>query len=195
MNQHGQFRLDMSGPFEKRVLSIMCDGTYLLALFYDDNKAYLGRATPANLALLLGMDLNPVHIFMLLSGRAPFWMNMETINSYGRIAASSNPGLLLLMLPRPDSSPQGMAPSITFDIDTQIVREATLQEDDGRLFDIIYRRFDQNSGLPLSLNLNANDGRAVDIYNDLAAWLATSPDFNLPAIPSAMQVFLLPENQ
>ncbi|MDR1398248.1 MAG: hypothetical protein LBJ14_11045 [Desulfarculales bacterium] len=189
INERGQFRLDILGPFEKRLFSITCNGNYLLAIFYDDNKAYFGQATPANLARLLGMDLNPVHIFMLLSGRAPFWLDGETINSYGRISASSNSGLLLLMLFRPDAPLQ----SITFDIDTQIVREATLQEDDGRLFDIIYRRFDQNSGLPSSLNLSASDGRAMDIYNDLAQWTEVSPDFfSLPAVPGTMQTFLLP---
>jgi hypothetical protein len=189
INEQGQFQLDMFGPFEKRVFSLSCDGRQLLAVFFDDNQAYFGPATPANLARLLGMDLNPVHIFMILSNQPPFWLSAEELRDQGQIIASSNQGLLLLLLKRPQTPWQ----SITFDLATWTARAATLQEDDGRLFEISYRRLDEESGLPLSLNLSASDGRAVDIYNDQAQWLANKPVFTLPPLPAAMRLSPFPE--
>jgi hypothetical protein len=191
INAQGQFRLDMFGPFEKRVFSLNCDGRQLLAIFFDDNQAYLGPASPANLARLLGMELDPARIFMILSSQPPFWLDPEELKIHGQVIASSNQGLLLLMLPRP----QRPWPSITFDLQGQTVRAATLQEDDGRLLDLTYRRFDEKSGLPLSLNLTASDGRAIDIYNDQAQWIYDEQSFSLPPLPAAMRLSLLPESE
>ncbi len=184
----GQFRLEMFGPFEKRVFSIFCDGANMLAISYDENRAWYGAATPANLARFVGMDLNPGHIFMVLSGRAPFWLKSEDIAARGQVMASSNPGEILLML----DSASGPRQSITLKLTDLRVLEASLKEDDGRLFDIVYKRWQEDSGLPLSLELKASDSRGLSIYNDSARQQAfDKSDFSLPALPANMPVYSL----
>ena len=182
----GRFRLDMYGPFEKRVFSIVCDGSYILATHYDENRSWFGRATPQNLAKFVGMDLNPRHIYQVLCGSAPFWLSQPQLEQ-ARVMASSNREEVLLML-------EG-SQSITFRLQDMRILEATLREDDGRLFDISYKRWQQDNNLPLSLELKANDNRGLNIYND-KVWQVEfdANDFKLPPLSPSMRVLNLDAN-
>ena len=186
INASGHFKLEMFGPFEKRLFSMFCDGDNMLAIFYDENRAFYGAATPANLARFVGMDLNPPHIFQVLSAAAPFWLDAGRINQYGKIQASSNRGELLLVLATPDAPLQ----NIVFRQADYRLLSATLQEDDGRLFEITYRRWQEDNALPLSLEIAANDGRGLSISNDIVQWV-DMPQFKLPTPPPGMELYLL----
>lgn len=184
ISESGRFRLDMFGPFEKRVFTIVCDGVNLAAIYYDENSAWVGRATPANLARFMGMDLNPVHIFQVLSARAPFWLSREEVMEYGRLLASSNRGEFLLLLEEERRARQ----SITFAFLDMRVIEATLLEENDRRVDISYR-YRQDAALPQRIELNDSDNQGVNMYNDIALWVDFNEnDFILPVLPAGMRV-------
>lgn len=175
----GQFRLEVNGPFDKRVFTVVCDGLNLLAIYYDENRAYSGEASPQNLARLLGMELDPQRIYAVLSAQAPFWIQGL---SQGRVIASSNPGEILLLMPQEQS--------ITFKLESMQVQEASLREADGSMVQLTYRWRGQQQGLPLSMEMAAQGGRALNLYNDRSDYIQyNADDFKLPEPGSNMPVY------
>jgi hypothetical protein len=181
VSPEGEFRLDLWGPFEKRAFTAVCAQGRLLAVAYDENRAWLGAANSANLALMLGVAASPRHLYQKLRALPPFWLSREDILSYGRVLASSNWGEFLLLVEKPDQPRQ----SITYRLDSLEVVGASLAGPEGGFFEINYRRR-QERGLPLSLEISDLNGRRISISND-SAWFAPAPEFKLPAIPASME--------
>jgi hypothetical protein len=185
MEAGGEFRLDLFGPFEKRVFSAVCRQGRLLAIAYDQNRAWSGAASPANLAALLGLEATPGQMYQMLRGLPPFWLSREDILSYGRVLASANRGEILLLVEKPGQLRQ----SISYRLDSLAVLQASLAGDGEAFFEISYRRR-QTPGLPLSMEIADHRGRQLSIANDSAGEVP-APGLALPAIPASMELIYL----
>ena len=88
-----RLRAEILGPFGRPILTLVCDGLTLTALDYQENRAFRGPPSRANLERFLGLALSPEEIYALLIGCPPLLANAQ-----GEMSQAPQDGQALLKL-------------------------------------------------------------------------------------------------
>lgn len=115
-----RLRADITGPFGRRVLTLICDGNRMLVLDYSHGKAYRGLASRANISRFLGISLTPQEVYTLLSGSVPLLKPAAA-----KLSRSTGQGMMLLRLLH---SGAGLVQGIRFGAGDWRITEAWVDE-------------------------------------------------------------------
>lgn len=63
-----RLRAEIYGPFNQLALRLLVDGDQMAVIMPQENRAYVGRASRANLARLMGLDFSPQEMIAFMCG-------------------------------------------------------------------------------------------------------------------------------
>lgn len=168
-----RLRAEVIGSFGRPLLLLICDSRRIFALDYSSNRAYLGRASRANMERFFGLPLSPSEIYAMLSGNAPL------LHSSGaNIHPGPKPGQALLKLMEPGAS---MVQGVVFDLSDYAVRRSWLRRngdgsdqgqnfsgESGPVMDLNFSAFKAFSigRLPMEIEMKQGRDRTVGIFNE-----------------------------
>ncbi len=181
-----RLRAEVSGPFGKPALLLICDGVRLAVLDYGQGRGYLGPASRANLSRFLGLMLTPTEIYTLLGGSAPL-LPLDG----GQAFASSTPGQAVLNL----QDGAGLKQGVIFGLGDYAVHQAWLNDREGGEISAQFGNFVTLPAgrFPRRMLLTAGQDRELTLVNDsLAINPALDPARFEPVLPPGVEAQALP---
>ena len=185
-----RLRAEVLGPFGQPLLRVVTDGQRMAVLSYRESRAYLGRASRANLSRFLGLALSPGEIFALLAGSPP--LLPEPVKAEVLPSDSDN-GKTLLRLLEPGGQ---VAEGVVFDPTDYAVERAWLESrGGGPNLEMSFGRFQAALGSRYPGRLKATDGQGRSlllISHEVKLNQKVDPALFEVTVPPGLEVVELP---